>query len=334
MVRRLLAAYRRTGADLPFGDPARSHAAAMEGYYWRIVDAAAERVVVVLCGVCQGPGGPWAVVALASEPGGFLRHAVTSPAAADPARFGASAGEVLRGSASALSVRLPDAALEARLRPVAPWPRGAFGALGIAHAFPGLTQYWHPAVPAADVEGEASIGGTRVALGGASAYVEKNWGPRFPRHWWWGHADAFRGGQAAVAFAGGTEALWPGRLPATAIVLRLRGELLRLAPPAALVSAVTTTEAWRIRARSPRYAVELEGGPAGIAPQLLPVPDLAAQTVDMRSVHHLAARLRLRVRAGRRTLFEGESPLAGLERGVPADDLTDARRAVEASPGD
>jgi hypothetical protein len=33
----LLAAYRRTGADPPFGDPGRDHGAPTEGHYWRLV---------------------------------------------------------------------------------------------------------------------------------------------------------------------------------------------------------------------------------------------------------------------------------------------------------
>jgi len=40
----------------------------MEGYYWRIVDPAAGRVAMVLCGVCAAPDGRWAVVALARHP--------------------------------------------------------------------------------------------------------------------------------------------------------------------------------------------------------------------------------------------------------------------------
>ena len=34
----LVAAYRRTGADVPFGDPVPSHGAEMEGWFWRVTD--------------------------------------------------------------------------------------------------------------------------------------------------------------------------------------------------------------------------------------------------------------------------------------------------------
>ena len=44
----LLDAYRRTGADLPFGDPRRAHGVAMEGYYWRLSDPASGRCIVAL----------------------------------------------------------------------------------------------------------------------------------------------------------------------------------------------------------------------------------------------------------------------------------------------
>ena len=31
--------YRRTGADVPFGDPLPSHGTEMEGWFWRVTDA-------------------------------------------------------------------------------------------------------------------------------------------------------------------------------------------------------------------------------------------------------------------------------------------------------
>ncbi|MGZ6909843.1 MAG: tocopherol cyclase family protein, partial [Acidimicrobiia bacterium] len=65
----LVAAYRRTGADVPFGDPVPSHGAEMEGWFWRVTDPASGRVVVALCGVNRHPAGDWATVAVALHPG-------------------------------------------------------------------------------------------------------------------------------------------------------------------------------------------------------------------------------------------------------------------------
>jgi hypothetical protein len=319
VVLRRLDAYRRSGADLPFGDPARAHGSAMEGYYWRIVDAPGGSVIVLLCGVCQGPEGPWATVAVASHPGGFVRHAVIAPAAGRHDRFGVRAAGTLHGSAEGVHARLGDDTwIDLRTRSPVLWPRPVFGALGPAQAVPGLGQYWHPVVLAAQVEGQACIGGLPVRLDGATAYAEKNWGPRFAGHWWWGHAGAFPGGDVTVAFAGGCLAVAGRVVPPTAVVVRLGKQVLRLAPPLARVRARTTDRTWTLRAQSPRHCVVIEGDAGETAPHVLPVPDVASGRVDMRSSQFLAGRLRLRVSRGSRTVFEGESPLAGLERGVPA----------------
>src|SRR4051812_50203439 len=70
----LLDTYRRTGADLPFGDPRRPHGVAMEGWFWRITAPATGVVAVVLAagnpdagGRAGGARGP------AAPPGGLSR---------------------------------------------------------------------------------------------------------------------------------------------------------------------------------------------------------------------------------------------------------------------
>jgi tocopherol cyclase len=313
-----LDSYRRAGADLPFADPARAHGTSMEGYYWRIVDVASGSVIVVLCGVCQGPDGPWATVALAGHPGGFSRYSLVAPATADSSGFGARAEGVLRGSADGVSAHLgEDAWVELRFRSALLWPRRVFGALGSAHALPGLEQYWHPVLLRADVVGEVCLGGVQRSLDGATAYAEKNWGPSFAREWWWGHADAFPAGDASVAFAGGRVSLGGRIVSPTVVVVRLGEKVLRFAPPLTRMRVAVTERAWRIRGHSLRYTVEVEGDAANSSPHLLPVPDVSTRRVDIRSAQHLAGRLLIRVSRDRRTVFESQSPLAGLERGLP-----------------
>jgi hypothetical protein len=314
----LLAAYRRTGADPPFTDPARYHGAGMEGYYWRLVHPEAGWVIVWLCGVSRGPGGPWATVALAAHPGGFLRHGTVEPAGGDFERFGARAGDVFRGSLHDLSVRMGDDAwVEARFRHEVTWPRRALGGLGPAQLVPGLAQYWHPVLLAAEVEGEACIGGRRVRLEGARAYAEKNWGPGFAARWWWGQADAFPDRDVGVAFAGGRLPLLGVSAAPTAVVVRLRERVLRFVPPLARAQARVDARSWQVRLRSPRYRLELEGEAGDAEPHRLPVPDVRERRVEMRSQQVLAGRLRLRVRRGRRTVIDAESRLSGLEYGEP-----------------
>jgi hypothetical protein len=72
---------------------------------------------------------------------------------------------------------------------------------------------------------------------------------------------------------------------------------------------------WRLQARTPRHAVTIEGEALG-APYRLPVPKPRERRAapDVSSMH-LAGRLRVVVRRGRRLRFDGTSELAGLEQG-------------------
>jgi hypothetical protein len=310
----LLEAYRRTGADPPFGDPRRAHGVRFEGYYWRFTDAGAGRVVIVLCGVSHDAAGSWALVALAAHPDGLVRSALVPVARADPRALGVEAGDVLRGNAETLRVDLgPDARLDVTLREPRTWPHRAFGGIGPAQAVPGLPQYWHPHLLGARVEGEARLGEATVPLSGAAAYAEKNWGPAFTEHWWWGQAQGFPGADACVAFAGGRIALGPVGGAPTSVVLRVEDRVLRLAPPFAHMTAAVGEGGWRIRARSARFALELEGEAVG-EPAVLPVPVPGRREVEDRSHQYLAGRLRVSLRRGRRVVFAGESVVAGLER--------------------
>ncbi len=310
----LLEAYRRTGADPPFGDLRRAHGVRFEGYYWRFTDAAAGRVVIVLCGVSSDAAGSWALVALAAHPEGLVRSALVPVARAEPHGLGVEANGVLRATAGTLHVDLgPDARLDVALREGRPWPRWAFGGIGPAQIVPGLPQYWHPHLLGARIEGSARLGEATVDLSGATAYAEKNWGAAFTEHWWWGQAQGFPGAEACVAFAGGRIALGPVGGAPTSVILRVEDRTLRLAPPLARMTAAVGEAGWRIRARSARHELSVEGEAAG-APAVLPVPVPGRREVEERSQHHLAGRLRVTLRRGRRTLFAGESELAGLER--------------------
>ncbi|HKG65599.1 MAG TPA: tocopherol cyclase family protein [Solirubrobacteraceae bacterium] len=311
----------------------------MEGYYWRLSDPASGRCVIALCGVCRAPGaagaarapgapgapgaggsppGHWAVVALAAHPGGFVRWANAPAAAAEPDALGAAAWEaggapVLRGSERRIAVDLgADARLEAVLEGRVEWPRRALGGLGMAQVAPGLPQYWHPAVLGARVRGEAVLDGETVTLDGWDGYVEKNWGGTFPGEWWWGQAALGEG--AMAAFAGGRLGV---PLAASAVVVRAGAELVRFAPPGALVTASAGGGEWRLRARTPRWTALLEGDAIN-PPHILPVPVPAERRAVLRSEHHLAGRLRVTLRRGRRTVLRAESILAGLEHGTPS----------------
>jgi hypothetical protein len=256
------------------------------------------------------------MVTLCAQPDGFERTEVAPVARADPHGLGViawgAAGDagapLLRATPDSLDVALADAALRARFTSRRDWPRRAFGALGPAQAVPWLGQYWTPHLLSADVRGEAEIG-RRVSLDGARIYAEKNWGTAFAPHWWWGQASLEDGG---VAFAGGRV---HGVAP-TSVVAWTRDGLVSLAPPLARTVARASGGEWHIRARSARHAIEVRGEATG-PPLRLPVPIPAERRLELRSEHHLAGRLEVTVRRGRRVLLRGETELAGLEDGRP-----------------
>ena len=292
--------WRRTGADLPYGDLGADRGTAFEGWYWRFSDPATGRVVVALCGGMRS----WALGAVASHPGRAVQQVIAG-----------SVGEVITGPAS---LRAGAAHVEAELSDAVGWPRRALGALGPAHLLPWMPQYWQPLVLRATAHGHAVIGGERIAIDGWHAYHEKNWGPSFAGDWWWGQAHL--DGNADVAFAGGHLL---GRLAATAVVVRAGGRVIAIAPPA-LVRTAVADGTWTVRARSARDSVLIEA--EGRRPHVLPVP-AGDRVVEPRSHQVLAGRMEVTVRRGRRTLLRETSNLAGLERGFSAP-----RRAAQPAP--
>ena len=92
----MLAAYRRTGADPPFGDPRGCHGAGMEGHFWRITQPATGAVVVAIVAISRDAAGhPWAMASLAAHPGGEVRSATLPEAWASPRGLGLSAGDAV-----------------------------------------------------------------------------------------------------------------------------------------------------------------------------------------------------------------------------------------------
>ena len=258
----------------------------------------------MIAGVCRDARGTWAMLTLASEPGGFERTVIADNAWIDPNGLGVNVAPYLHADADSLTVDLGQR-LSARFELRRDWPRRPWGPLGPAHSVPWLGQYWSPHLLGAHVTGTC---GER-SLDGASVYAEKNWGAAFASHWWWGQAG-FDGG-AGVAFAGGRI---HGIAP-TAVAAWTPDGVVTLAPPLARTVARAGGGEWRIRASSARWKVEIEGEAPG-APLDLAVPIPAQRRLEVRSRHHLLGRLRVRVHRGRRLWLAGESLAAGLEDGA------------------
>lgn len=340
---KLLKAYRASGADLPYGDPMRAHDVAMEGYFWRFTDPGSGRVLIALNGVNRDRSGShWSTLGFAAHPGGFLRTTAHPTGHADASRLGAYAGEAFAGTEDRLHVDLgPDARIDVQVREPRPWPRRSLGGSSVFHAVPGLNQYWHPWLLGGQAHGTAQVGEEEWELDGWSTYAEKNWGKGgFPESWWWGQAQGFAEPQVCVAFAGGMVTAGPLRTTVTALVVLLPdGRLLRLGDPVVSpVHADVGDEHWRLRGRSARWHIEVEGvGTLGDA-HVLPVPLPQERRNIPGAIEHLGASMTVRVRRGGRTIWAGESQCAALEHGGIERALAEVQRrghgpdAVDAPP--
>ena len=205
----LLGTYRRTGADLPFGDPRGHHGVAMEGYFWRLTDVRCRdgdrrvhrrepRRATARSG--RRSGSP-------RIPEALVRTAVEPRAEADPRRLAVRAGDRLVADEDGVDVDLgPDARLRRallrarrvaaararrrRTRPPRPRPR---------------------AVLAPAPARRARRTGRRSSASGASRWTARGRTRRrtgrrprgFPSEWWWGQAQGSAARTCRVAFAGG-----------------------------------------------------------------------------------------------------------------------------------
>jgi hypothetical protein len=219
-------------------------------------------------------------------------------------------GDALEATEEHVRVRLADARvdLDVRATPV----RRPLHTMGLPHLVPRLPQYWHAHVLAAPVTtGSVTVDGRHADLGGARAYAEKNWSPGragFPGRWWWGHAHDFSGDDVTVAFAGGPVA----GVPATVGVIAIGGRLLRTVPFALVDMAPGR---WSVRTRAGRHTVTIEAAADPVTALVLQAPLPAERRTVPVSRHHLAGGLRVHVRRRGRTVYAGESALAGLEHG-------------------
>lgn len=347
-----LGLYRGTGADLPFGDPGRAHpGVAMEGYFWRITDPGAGRVVLALLGVNQGPHGSWGTVGVAgaqvSGAGGVGRRAtlataIAGSAAADPDRLhawaGPAAGEQMMGGPEVsldgddrhLSVRIGDAArIEARFERPLRYPARVFGGSSVFHTVPGLNQYWHPWLLGGAATGWVELDGWRWEFEDARVYGEKNWGRAgFPDSWWWGQAQGFAEPGACVAFAGGQVSVGLLHTEVTALVVRLPdGRTVRLGNPVVSpVRAEVSDDTWRLTGRGGSWRIEVEGRAELADAHVLPVPLPAERRHIAGAIEHLTGSLTVRVCQSGRLVWEGASRLAGLEHGGLARAEAELRR--------
>lgn len=317
MVPRLIDLYRRTGADVPFGNPLPSHHTEMEGWFWRVSDEASGRALIALCSVNRHPDGDWSTAAVGVHPGLTVCSAALPNARAVQDPFGVSAGDgngAFAVGADRVHFELEDLTLDMEFRDRVLWPK-AFGGGGIFSAIPFLNQYWHPYCLGGRASGTVTHGGESWTFDNAKLYAERNWGKGFPLRWWWGQAHDFGDADVSVAFSGGLLSLGPIARDVNGVVVRVGTTVIRMTPPT-LVRSEIGENRWRIRGKSRRYEIELDGDGTHLPPHVLPVPLPAARRNIDTDFEHLGGRLRCTVREAGRLLFDGTSELAGLEVGT------------------
>jgi hypothetical protein len=309
--------YRRTGADVPFGNPLASHGTEMEGWFWRVSDEATGRALIALCSVNRHPDGDWSTTAVAVHPGLAVRSGALSGARAQDSPFLVTAGDDAGSftvSADRVRFELGDLRLTMEFQDRVLWPK-AFGGGGVFSAIPFLNQYWHPYYLGGRARGTVDYAGERWEFSDAKLYAERNWGAGFPLRWWWGQAHDFGEADVCVAFSGGLLSLGPIARDVNGIVVRVGTKVIRMTPPL-LVRSEVGDNRWLLRGRSRRYEIELDGDGTHLPPHVLPVPMPAERRNIDTDFEHLGGRLRCTVRESGRVLFEGTSELAGLEVGT------------------
>lgn len=319
MLGRLADLYRRTGADIPFGNPLPSHGTEMEGWFWRVSDEASGRALIALCSVNRHPEGDWSTTAVAVHPGLVVRPAALPNARARQSPFQVSAGAEDAGGrftagADRVHFELGDLTLDMQFADRVLWPK-AFGGGGIFSAIPFLNQYWHPYYLGGRASGTVTHAGESWTFDNAKLYAERNWGAGFPLRWWWGQAHDFGEHDVCVAFSGGLLSLGPIARDVNGIVVRVGTTVIRMTPPIPVRSQVGENR-WLLHGRSPRYEIELEGDGTHLPPHVLPVPLPAERRNIDTDFEHLGGRLRCTVRESGRVIFDGTSELAGLEVGT------------------
>ena len=318
MAPNLIHRYRRTGADVPYGNPLPSHDTEMEGWFWRVSDEASGRALIALCSVNRHPDGDWSTTAVGVHPGLTVRSAALPGPRARHTPFSVTAGNDQAGNfsigADRVHFELDDLTLDMEFRDRVLWPK-AFGGGGVFSAIPFLNQYWHPYYLGGRASGTVTYAGESWSFDNAKLYAERNWGKGFPLRWWWGQAHDFGDADVSVAFSGGLLSLGPIARDVNGVVVRVGTTVIRMTPPT-LVRSEIGDNRWRIWGKSRRYEIELDGDGTHLPPHVLPVPLPGERRNIDTDFEHLGGRLRCTVRESGRLLFDGTSELAGLEVGT------------------
>ena len=307
-MRAMLAAYRATGADPPFGDPRGYHGVGMEGHFWRITQPRTGAVVIVIVAICRDAHGRrWAMVLTGRPPrrGSALGHAARGLGGARGLAL--RARRCVRRRRASLRVDLgPDARLEVELRGASGVAATRVDELGPAQAVPGLSQYWHPwLLRRAGERQRARRRPRRSTSTGPWRTPRRTGGRRDAAHLVVGAGARLRAPRRVRGLRRRARRTRAATGTATALVVAVGDEVLTVVRPLRPLRVAVDERGWRLGAAR---GVEVEAQADGAAPHLLPVPSHASAGASTTGApQHLTGRLRLSVRRRGRTLYEGTS---------------------------
>ncbi|MCG2807081.1 MAG: tocopherol cyclase family protein [Coriobacteriia bacterium] len=171
-----------------------------EGWYFKQVDAAEERVVAIIPGVAYSPDGSASHAFVQLVPSGGEAHYFAFPIESfsfdpnDPFSIRIAGNTFSR---SGMALELSDAGRTVSgtvgFGPWWPWPVRALspGIMGWYRFVPRMETYHGVLSMDHELSGSLTIDGEHIAFDGGRGYLEKDWGRSFPSSWIWAQSNHF-----------------------------------------------------------------------------------------------------------------------------------------------
>lgn len=291
-----------------------------EGWYFKLIDGDGKTAAAVIPGVALGgtPGSQDShafVQFILGQQARYFKYGLDS-FRADKRRFRVSIGEN-EFSADGIKLCLGDGAArvegELRFHDGLPFPTGPVwpGIMGPYGFVPGMECYHGIVSIRHGISGSLFAEGSQLNFNGGTGYIEKDWGRSFPSAWVWLQANHFSDGPAflfSVADIPWRRSSFVGFFA----FLHLNGRLIRFATytGACLVSLNEREGAIHaeIRQRDRVLAVTARPGLGGLL--MAPKNGLMNTAIE----ETISATVEVRLLDGGRTVYEGVSACAGMER--------------------
>ncbi|GAB4215999.1 MAG: tocopherol cyclase family protein [Synechococcales cyanobacterium] len=179
---------------------------------------------------------------------------------------------------------------------------------------PGVDPGWQILMAHGWANGWIEWQGQRYSLEQSPAYIEKNWGHAFPRHWSWIQCNAFSNHpDLTLTAVAARRRLFAWEESVGMIGLHHQGHLWEFAPWNARLSwQIAPWGSWRMTGKKGHQRVEIEGICTGAGTQVF-VPTSSGWHRHCRDT--LQGTLRVQLWQGSRLILRAESERAGLEVG-------------------